>query len=137
MDLTFNDRFESMLKELGYNANRFAVELGYNGNKKIQRLIGTSNKPSIDILLDIKNKFSNINIEWLLTGEGDMYKPKDSSVDLAKCQKERDTLFSMLIEKKEEIERLKEEKKIYKNIPFDNAELNEDNELYKIKKKQK
>jgi predicted phage-related endonuclease len=61
-----------MIKTLGYNPNSFAVALEYNGNKKIQRLIGTDSKPSVDMLIDIKKKFININIEWLITGEGDM-----------------------------------------------------------------
>ncbi|MCU0441449.1 MAG: peptidase S24 [Bacteroidia bacterium] len=71
---TFFERIMQIAEYYGYkNANEFALNgLGYTSSQKIQRLKDENNKPSIDILLDISNKFESISIHWLLTGNGSM-----------------------------------------------------------------
>lgn len=57
------------------NVNDFAINgLGYASGEKINRLNRGKGKPSVDILLDITNKFVSINGDWLLTGKGEMLK---------------------------------------------------------------
>jgi len=72
--------FERILKIIDYHniksVNSFAKEyLGYESSEKINRLKDTNKKPSFEILDDISNKFENIDMNWLLTGRGDMLKP--------------------------------------------------------------
>jgi len=51
--------------------------LGWQSSEKINRLKDANKKPSVDILLEISNKFENINSEWLLTGKGEMLKKNE------------------------------------------------------------
>jgi phage repressor protein C with HTH and peptisase S24 domain len=52
------------------NVAMLAKKLGYKSPEKLYRLERDENaKPSIDIITDFSNKFENIDIRWLLTGE--------------------------------------------------------------------
>lgn len=75
--------FERILQIIDYynikSVNSFAIDyLGYPASEKINRLKKGNSKPSYDIIVDITNKFEDINVEWLLTGQGEMLKGKDS-----------------------------------------------------------
>lgn len=53
--------------------NDFAKNgLGYASSEKINRLKDVSKKPSFDIIEDISNKFEDISVRWLVTGEGEI-----------------------------------------------------------------
>ncbi|MGL5912871.1 MAG: hypothetical protein ACRCZB_01810 [Bacteroidales bacterium] len=53
--------------------NKFAKEyLGYSSSERINRLREEGNNPSFEIIEDIANKFEEINMRWLITGEGAM-----------------------------------------------------------------
>jgi hypothetical protein len=53
----------------------FASRLGYTSSEKINRLFRKDGaKPGFDIIADIANKFVGLNVEWLVTGRGDMLK---------------------------------------------------------------
>lgn len=71
------ERITQLYTHFGYSSvNDFAVNgLGYKASEKINRLKDPKNKPSIDIILDVSNKFE-INTDWLLFGEGEMIKRK-------------------------------------------------------------
>lgn len=40
----------------------------------ISHILSQRNKPSFDFILKLINKFPGFNIEWLITGKGNMYK---------------------------------------------------------------
>lgn len=53
----------------------FASRLGYTSSEKINRLFRKDGaKPGFDIIADISNKFVGLNVEWLVTGRGEMLK---------------------------------------------------------------
>lgn len=69
--------FDRVLQIIDYkkikSVNEFALNyLNYDAPQKINRLKKENSKPSYDILLDIVNKFEEINPKWLLTGKGEM-----------------------------------------------------------------
>lgn len=71
--------FERLMQIVDYKGfstlNNFAIKaLGYSSSEKLNRLKSENNKPSINIIQDISNKFEDINIEWLLFGKGEMLK---------------------------------------------------------------
>ena len=72
----FFERIMQVANYEGYkNPLDFAKKgLGWQSSEKINRLKDAKKKPSVDILLEISNKFENINSEWLLTGKGEMLK---------------------------------------------------------------
>lgn len=76
--------FERILQLIEYykieSVNVFATKhLGYNASQKINRLRKTGNNPSFDIIVDISNKFESIDLNWLLTGDGNMLKTEDNN----------------------------------------------------------
>ncbi|WP_445711746.1 hypothetical protein [Flavobacterium sp.] len=70
---TFFKRLLHIVEFQGFkNINDFALNgLKYESSSKLNRLKDDTNKPSVDILLDIAKRFNNIDTHWLLTGEGD------------------------------------------------------------------
>lgn len=82
----FFERIMQIADYEGYkNPNDFAKNgLGWTSSEKINRLKDGVKMPSVEILLEISNKFDSINPEWLLTGRGNMLKSdnenKESSI---------------------------------------------------------
>jgi hypothetical protein len=73
---TFFQRLLKLSEYKGFNSlNKFAIEgLNYSSSEKLNRLKKENTNPSVDILLDISNKFEDINLDWLITGNGEMLK---------------------------------------------------------------
>lgn len=72
----FFERIEMIISFYGIkNINDFSLNyLGYKSSEKINRLKKEGTSPSFEILSDISNKFEKIDVEWLLTGKGNMLK---------------------------------------------------------------
>lgn len=69
------ERLEEWMNHEKLNPNRLSEILGYKSGEKIYRLFRDEKaKPSIDIIEDISNKFEYLDIEWLMTGRGNMLK---------------------------------------------------------------
>lgn len=69
--------FERIMKIAEYHGfssiNNFAITgLGYKSSEKLNRLKDGSKSPSVDIIVDISNKFEAVNTLWILTGKGEM-----------------------------------------------------------------
>lgn len=80
----YSNFFERIMQIIDYydikSINNFALNwLNYASSEKINRLKKENTSPSYEIIIDITNKFEEINPEWLLTGKGEMLKtPKES-----------------------------------------------------------
>lgn len=74
---TFFKRLLHVVENQGFkNLNDFALNgLKYDSSSKLSRLKDESKSPSVEILLDISNKFGEINLHWLLTGIGEISLP--------------------------------------------------------------
>lgn len=66
----FFKRIMQLSESKGFkNISDFAKNgLNYASSEKINRLKKENNKPSFEILLDISNKFEDIDLNWLITG---------------------------------------------------------------------
>lgn len=74
--MTDSERIEALVKHSGLNIKRLAEEIGL---KTVQTLYDIKNGKhgiSKDVANKIKGKYLNINTQWLLTGEGDMFTSK-------------------------------------------------------------
>lgn len=82
MDSNFFDRILQLAKNQGYkNITDFSKNgLGYSSPEKLNRLKDSDKKPSIEIIIDISNKFEFINLKWLITGRGKMDNRNDPDV---------------------------------------------------------
>ena len=64
-------------------AGAFAESIGV-AQATISHILGERNKyPSTEVILRLPQRYSDINLEWLLTGKGEM--SKDSSSSTASC----------------------------------------------------
>ena len=70
-------RITKILAETGVTSNNFAQKLGYTRSQTIYDIVNGKSAPSYDFF----NRFASsefseiINLDWLLTGRGEMYKP--------------------------------------------------------------
>jgi transcriptional regulator with XRE-family HTH domain len=65
------DRIEQILKTKKLTATQFSEEIGIQ-RSSLSHILKGRNKPSLDFMLKIKNRYPEINLNWLLLGVGEM-----------------------------------------------------------------
>lgn len=105
--MSFYKRIEELIKYQGIkNVNVFAKDyLKYDSAEKIYRLKNENKLPSFEILQDISNKFENINIDWLVTGRGEMLRNSSKNEESCSiCASKDEVIFTQnkLIKSQEE-----------------------------------
>lgn len=102
---TVKRRILELVKSQGFKVSKFFVEIGDSYENYKGRSLDSS--PSVDILAKIRTKIPDANIEWLLTGEGEMLAGNDNSnqteIDMMQenffdALKRRDQQFDELLE---------------------------------------
>ena len=68
-----------IIKVLGMNNNSFSVAIGANPTV-IHNIIKGRNAPGYDILSKMALSFDNINMNWLITGKGEMEIKQDKVI---------------------------------------------------------
>jgi hypothetical protein len=113
---TLRDRFKEFLDFKHLNSNRLSIILGYKSSERITRLVRSAdNFPSYEILRDISNKFSDINIDYIITGNGTLTKSHNGQPgeeyykELATILKQNLQLRDRIDESQRTIEKLKKE----------------------------
>lgn len=66
-----NNRIKEILEYYKLSASRFAETLNTQPSS-ISHILSGRNKPSVDLLEKIALNFNDINMTWLVTGNGDM-----------------------------------------------------------------
>lgn len=68
------ERIALLIKELGLNKNSFSKEIGLKNNSTITNIINNPERsPSYDIIFRIVSKWEQLNIRWLIAGQGEMF----------------------------------------------------------------
>lgn len=67
------DRIKQIMDSENMSPARFADSLGI-GRAVISHVLNGRNNPSLEVITRILTKIPTINTDWLLTGEGTMYK---------------------------------------------------------------
>lgn len=107
---TAKRRILELVKNKGFKVSRFFGEIGESYENYKGRSLDSS--PNIDILVKLRTKIPDMNIEWLLTGEGEMLNnhitPTNQNEDnnLAVNKTEIAQLIELLKKKDEQIDRL-------------------------------
>jgi len=65
----FTKRLQKILKEYGLTATAFAEEIDFN-RSTISHLLSGRNKPSLEFVLKVVERFPDVNLYWLLNGKG-------------------------------------------------------------------
>jgi hypothetical protein len=69
-----NDRLHHFIHVLGLNPTSFAESVDVNVTVIFNIIKGRRSKPSYDLLRKIFSSYDKLNSEWLLTGEGTIWK---------------------------------------------------------------
>ncbi|MCQ2183992.1 MAG: helix-turn-helix transcriptional regulator [Bacteroidales bacterium] len=86
------DRLAAFLNAENISQAQFAAVLGV-GTPNISHLLAGRNKPSYDFIVSLMQNYPSLNIDWLLTGTGTMYR-KGGNVPKKAPEDEENTLFS-------------------------------------------
>ena len=65
------DRFKLIMEREKLTAGAFAESVGAS-QAAISHILSGRNKPGVDLVLRIHQRYADINLEWLLTGKGNM-----------------------------------------------------------------
>ena len=73
-------RIALLIKELGLNKNSFSKEIGLKNNSTITNIINNPNRsPSYDVIFRILTKYHQLNVRWLIAGQGQMFSIAENS----------------------------------------------------------
>ncbi len=78
--LHMKTRLQTLLSSEGIASSRFADVLGVN-RSSISHLLSGRNNPSLDFLQKVLVKYPKINPDWLLLGQGEMYRNNAGKVE--------------------------------------------------------
>ncbi|WP_025835736.1 helix-turn-helix domain-containing protein [Bacteroides stercorirosoris] len=79
--MSIKDRFKMIMERERLTAGAFAESIGV-AQATISHILGPRNKyPSTEVILRLHQRYNDINLEWLLTGEGEMSNTSDSSIE--------------------------------------------------------
>lgn len=78
-------RIEKVIQIVGLTSGQFAQEIGIQ-TSTLSHILNERNKPSLDVMKKILNRYPNINAEWLILGQG--------SIQKKEFQSQAPTLFS-------------------------------------------
>lgn len=96
--MAINDRISDLIYQLQMNPNSFADTIGVKGTVIYNIIKGRRSKPSYDLLQKILVTFDAINANWLLQGEGNVWKyENDDEVEIdLKADKEYERMDDRL-----------------------------------------
>lgn len=83
MDTTIAQRFEALIKALKMNHNSFANSIGKTPTLMKQITDGKS-RPGWEVIESIAIKYPQVNSNWLLRGEGEMFLKEQEAIADAK-----------------------------------------------------
>ena len=75
------DQIKEILQRKNLTSAQFADLIGVQ-RSSISHILSGRNKPGFDFIQKIILSYPDINAEWLITGEGTMFKGKESEGDL-------------------------------------------------------
>lgn len=75
------NRIEKIILEKKMTSGQFAVEIGIQ-NSTLSHILNNRNNPSLDVLKKILNRFPDISSDWLILGQGSMFRQQKYSQGL-------------------------------------------------------
>jgi len=77
------DRIAEIISYKGLTASRFADIIDIQ-RSRISHIMSGRNNPSIEVVTHIIEKFPEINLNWLMTGNGEMLNNQPDMLDFSK-----------------------------------------------------
>ena len=76
-----HDRIKIWIESKGLKSSSFADKIGVN-RATISHILSGRNKPSIDFLQKMIASFPDLNLNWIVSGEGFMYTSNETNDSL-------------------------------------------------------
>lgn len=86
MENTINQRIKEFINSIGMNDNQFAKSIGVT-QSVISSMFLRNTEPSSKVLVAILNAYAELSAEWLLRGEGNMFKSQANCIEDETIQK--------------------------------------------------
>lgn len=132
----FSSRLQMLMEYYQFSASAFADEIDFN-RSTISHLISGRNKPSLDFVLKVLERFPEVNMYWLVYGQGNF--PNDSPSTLFTSSQIKNEIKSdPIIEPKDEnitedkVLEIKTQEKPISPSQKSVSSLNSDKEIAKI-----
>ena len=101
--MELNNRIQKIIQYSMLTASEFADEIGVQ-RSNISHIISGRNKPSLDFIVKIKDRFPEIQWEWIIEGKGEMTKStlsptslQENKINFSEKEKNSETdLFSII-----------------------------------------
>ncbi len=74
-------RLKLLINDLGLNITSFSREIGLNNNVTILRITKDGHTPSFRTTYMIKARYENLNLNWLIYNDGEMWQDKHTWED--------------------------------------------------------
>ena len=81
------ERFKQLLKEKNLTAARFAELIQVNASA-MSHILNGRNKPGFDVLEKIVQAFPDVNLNWLISGQGNIYNSVPQNTNLSEKDKQ-------------------------------------------------
>ena len=75
-----NQRLQQFLSAENLTQTQFAERLGV-AKASVSHILAGRNKPGFDFIESLSRQFPNLNLEWLISGRGKMYKITGQEID--------------------------------------------------------
>lgn len=101
--VTFATRLKEIMEYYDLTASAFSDEIDFN-RSTISHLLSGRNKPSLDFVMKVLNRFPEVTVSWLLYGRGNFPSniDQDKSEEMERKKSKMD-LFQENIEEKDSI----------------------------------
>ena len=73
-------RIQQLIDHYELNVSSFSKSIGLKGNVTIYKIVKGESSPSFATLLKIKENYPEVNIDWILTGEGTMIEDRKKDI---------------------------------------------------------
>jgi len=103
----FGKRLQIILGYYGISAADFSNQISVN-RSTISHLLSGRNKPSLDFLMKVLEKFPEVELYWILNGKGTFPSEKTKNSPISKSEKKTSKSSSLL----------KSQEKLKKQIPI-------------------
>ncbi|GAB4280009.1 MAG: helix-turn-helix transcriptional regulator [Marinilabiliales bacterium] len=130
------DRIEQIIRDEGITSSKFADEIGVQ-RSSISHTMSGRNKPSLDLIMKILERYRYINAEWLLFGRGRPYKTEQQDISDLFSKNEHKNMNENILSSNPDSDVTERNDNIYKASVNDsvseNIENNEGSSLTKVK----
>ncbi len=96
---SLNERISKIIEYSGYSASEFAETVDVQ-RSSISHITAGRNKPSLDFLVKVKDRFPELQWDWIIKGEGEMLRELETAETSEQENKPRTTslpdLFNLI-----------------------------------------